>query len=118
YQNFARFYQFAKPLLSNPKFLRVGLTGSRASLAEIKFDKRLMDDFGVLNQTHLLEAPPDKEEEKKQFQTYIDVGSLGPNFYFGHFIHTTDDMLRKTAAAGSGMSWQPLSNGRLASGIA
>ena len=77
-----------------------------------------MDEFGVLNQTHYLEAPPDKDQEQKLFQNFIDAGSLGPNLYFGHFIHTTDEILKKSAAAGSGMSWQPLSNGRLASGIA
>jgi hypothetical protein len=32
-------------------------------------------------------------------------------------LDTTDYMLAMTAAPGSGMSWQPLSNGRLASGI-
>jgi 5-methylthioadenosine/S-adenosylhomocysteine deaminase len=118
HQSFVRFYGLAKPHLSNPKFLRIGITGSGATLALAKLDKRLMDDFGVLNQTHYLEAPIEKEEQQKLFQNFIDAGSLGPNLFFGHFIHTTDEILKKTAAAGSGMSWQPLSNGRLASGIA
>jgi len=118
YQSFARFYSFAKPHLGNPKLLRTGITGSRVTLAETKLAKRLMDEFGVLNQTHYLEAPPDKDQEQKLFQNFIDAGSLGPNLFFGHFIHTTDEILKKSAAAGSGMSWQPLSNGRLASGIA
>jgi 5-methylthioadenosine/S-adenosylhomocysteine deaminase len=118
YQAFVRFYFLAKPHLSNPKLLRTGITGSRVTPAEAKLAKRLMDEFGVLNQTHYLEAPPDKDQEQKLFQNFIDAGSLGPNLYFGHFIHTTDEILKKTGAAGSGMSWQPLSNGRLASGIA
>jgi cytosine/adenosine deaminase-related metal-dependent hydrolase len=59
-----------------------------------------------------------KEELQKQFRNFIDAGTLGPNQYFGHFIHTNEAMLKETAAAGSGMSWQPLSNGRLGSGIA
>jgi cytosine/adenosine deaminase-related metal-dependent hydrolase len=118
YQGFARFYSIAKPHLSDPKLLRLGFTGLRTTLAEAKLGKRLMDEFGVLNQTHYLEAPLDTEQEQKLFQNFIDAGSLGPNLYFGHFIHTTDEILQKSAAAGSGMSWQPLSNGRLASGIA
>ena len=118
YQAFVRFYAFAKPHLANPKFLRLGITGGRATLADVKLDKREMDEFGVLNQAHLLEAPPEKEEEQRQFQNFIDAGALGPNLYFGHFIHTNDEILKASAAAGSGMSWQPLSNGRLASGIA
>jgi cytosine/adenosine deaminase-related metal-dependent hydrolase len=118
YQSFVRFYSVARPHLSDPKLLRLGFTGLRTTLAEAKLGKRLMGEFGVLNQTHYLEAPPDKEQEQKLFQNFIDADSLGPNLFFGHFIHTTDEILQKTAAAGSGMSWQPLSNGRLASGIA
>jgi cytosine/adenosine deaminase-related metal-dependent hydrolase len=59
-----------------------------------------------------------KEEVQKHFQNFIDAGTLGPNQFFGHFIHTNDEIVTKTAAAKSGMSWQPLSNGRLGSGIA
>lgn len=118
YQSFLDYHAFAKPHLNNPKFLRLGITGQGATLEQTKFDKRLMDEFGVLNETHFLEFPVGKEEQQKNFQNFIDAGTLGPDQFFGHFIHTTDDMLKKVAAAGSGMSWQPLSNGRLASGIA
>ncbi len=38
-------------------------------------------------------------------------------FLFGHFIHTTPFILAETARANAGMSWNPLSNGRLASGV-
>jgi 5-methylthioadenosine/S-adenosylhomocysteine deaminase len=117
YQSFRRFHEFAEPHLSNPKFLRLGTTGSYQTPELARLDRRLMDDFGVLTQTHYLEAPEDKKYQNL-FQNIVDAGSLGPNLFFGHFIHTNDDILRKTAAAGSGMSWQPLSNGRLASGIA
>lgn len=117
YQNFVRFRELAQPDFKNPKFLRMGITGARAPLADVKLDKRLVDEFGVLNQAHYLEAPVGLQQEQEYFQNFIDAGSLGPNLYFGHFVHTTDDILKKTAAAGSGMSWQPLSNGRLASGI-
>jgi cytosine/adenosine deaminase-related metal-dependent hydrolase len=86
-----------------------------------------MDDFGALNQTHFLSEVYrltrdgrrlGLEDVQKGFQNFIDAGTLGPNQFFGHFIHTNDAMLEKTAAAGSGMAWQPLSNGRLGSGIA
>ena len=43
---------------------------------------------------------------------------LGPDVSFGHFIHPDDSILKSVAAAGSGMVWNPMSNGRLASGIA
>jgi cytosine/adenosine deaminase-related metal-dependent hydrolase len=48
----------------------------------------------------------------------LSSGILGPSLFFGHFIHTDDYILQQTAKAGAGMSWQPLSNGRLASGVA
>ncbi len=118
YQSFLRYYAYAKPHLKDPTFLRLGITGQGAALEQTKFDKRLMDEFGALNETHFLESPLSKEQQQERFQNFIDAGTLGPNQYFGHFIHTTDDMLKKVAAAHSGMSWQPLSNGRLASGIA
>lgn len=127
YQSFLRYYDFAKQYFNDSKFLRVGLFGDGALLEHARFDKRLMDQFGVLNQTHFLSEAysltPDgnrigKEEVQKRFQNFIDANTLGPNQYFGHFIHTNDAMLKQTAAAGSGMSWQPLSNGRLGSGIA
>jgi 5-methylthioadenosine/S-adenosylhomocysteine deaminase len=118
YNNFARFDQIATSLLRESRLLRVGIAGSKESLREVKFDKRLMEDFGVLNQTHLLEAPNLREQEQRDFKNFVSTGSLGPDFYFGHFIHTTDEMLERVAEAGSGMSWQPLSNGRLAAGVA
>lgn len=118
YRSFLDYHAFARPHLDNPKFLRLGITGQGAALEQTKLDKRLMDEFHVLNETHYLEYPLGKEEQQKLFQNFIDAGTLGPDQFFGHFIHTNDAMLRQVAAAGGGMSWQPLSNGRLASGIA
>ena len=127
YQTFLRYYDFAKPYLNNPRFLRLGIAGDGGRLEYTKFDKRLMSNSETLNQTHFLSEAYrltadggriGKEEVQKQFQNFVDAGTLGPNQYFGHFIHTSEVMLKQTAAAGSGMSWQPLSNGRLGSGIA
>lgn len=127
FESFVRYHDFARRFSSDPKFLRVGLFGDGATLENTKFDKRIMDEFGALNQTHFLSEAYritldgrrlGKEEVQKQFQNFVDAGTLGPNQYFGHFIHTNEAMLQQTAAARAGMSWQPLSNGRLGSGIA
>jgi cytosine/adenosine deaminase-related metal-dependent hydrolase len=127
YNAFLRFYEFAKPHMKHPAWLRLGISGDGGSLEYAKFDKSLMDEFGALNQAHFLSEAYrlmndgrrlGKEEVQKQFRNFIDAGTLGPNQFFGHFIHTNDEIVTKTAAAGSGMSWQPLSNGRLGSGIA
>jgi 5-methylthioadenosine/S-adenosylhomocysteine deaminase len=127
YQSFLRYYDFAKRYLDDPRFLRLGISGDGGSLEFARFDRRLMDEFGALNQAHFLSEAYrltadgrrlGKEEVQQHFQNFIDAGTLGPNQFFGHFIHTNDAIVAQTAAAGAGMSWQPLSNGRLGSGIA
>ena len=127
HESFRSYYEYAKDHFKDPQFLRLGITGSGQSLEDATFDKRLMDEFGALNQAHFLSEAYyiardgrrlGKEEVQRNFQNFIDAGTLGPDQYFGHFIHTNESIIEKTAAAGSAMSWQPLSNGRLGSGIA
>jgi 5-methylthioadenosine/S-adenosylhomocysteine deaminase len=77
-----------------------------------------MRRHGLLNQPHFLETPHDVELQRSKFAWYADAGALGPDLVFGHFIQTTDEIIAAAAAAGCGMSWQPMSNGRLASGVA
>lgn len=98
--------------------LRMAISGSAGSAESVAIDAGFMRDYGLSNQTHYLEFPVDKEKQRENFRYVLDAGILGPDFYFGHFIHTDEPMLKAVAAAGSGMSWNPLSNGRLASGIA
>jgi len=81
-------------------------------------EKQEMDEFHIGNQTHYLEPPDTVAAEQSKFQWMTESGLLGPTLYFGHFIHTTDAILDATAAAHAGMCWNPLSNGRLASGVA
>lgn len=118
YAELLEFMELVRPHFEDPRFLRLAISGTADDENEVRFDKRLMDELGVLNQTHYLEWPLEKARQQQNFATFVEVGTLSPNQYFGHFIHTTPEMLRATAAAGSGMSWNPLSNGRLASGIA
>ncbi|MCA0145297.1 amidohydrolase family protein [Blastococcus sp. LR1] len=77
-----------------------------------------MRRHGLLNQPHFLETPHEVELQQSKFGWYRDAGALGPDLVFGHFIQTTDEIIAEAAAAGCGMSWQPMSNGRLASGVA
>lgn len=77
-----------------------------------------MRRHGLLNQPHFLETPHEVELQQSKFGWYRDAGALGPDLVFGHFIQTTDAIIAEAAAAGCGMSWQPMSNGRLASGVA
>ncbi|WP_156036424.1 amidohydrolase family protein [Blastococcus sp. URHD0036] len=77
-----------------------------------------MRRHGLLNQPHFLETAQDVELQQSKFAWYADAGALGPDLVFGHFIQTSDEIIAAAAAAGCGMSWQPMSNGRLASGVA
>jgi 5-methylthioadenosine/S-adenosylhomocysteine deaminase len=127
YDSFVAYHDYAKDYFKHPQFLRLGITGSGQALEDALFDKRLMDEFGALNQTHFLSEAYyitrsgkrlGKEEVQDNFKNFIEAGTLGKDQYFGHFIHTNDEIIEKSVAAGSAMSWQPLSNGRLGSGIA
>ncbi|MGC2618942.1 MAG: amidohydrolase family protein, partial [Acidobacteriaceae bacterium] len=75
-------------------------------------------EFHLGNQTHYVEAPEDQGEQRSKFRWMMDSGLLNQQMIFGHFIHTDDFILQQTAKAGASMSWNPLSNGRLASGVA
>lgn len=88
----------------------------RADAAE--FEVAAMRRFGVTNQAHFLESPEQIAEQRAKFALYRDAGALGPDMMFGHFIQTTPEIIEETVAGGASMSWQPASNGRLASGVA
>ena len=88
----------------------------RPEAAEIEVEA--MRRFGVTNQAHFLESPEAVPLQQSKFALYRDAGALGPDMMFGHFIQTTPEIIEQAAAGGASMSWQPASNGRLASGTA
>jgi len=88
----------------------------RRDTAELEVEA--MRRFGVINEAHFLETREEVELQRSKFEWYAEAGALGPDLIFGHFIQTTPEIIDRAADAGAGMSWQPASNGRLASGIA
>jgi 5-methylthioadenosine/S-adenosylhomocysteine deaminase len=105
----------------DPHFLSVMINGSTAFVdtpEEATIEATLMREFHVGNQSHYLEPPDLIREEQDKFPWFEKAGLLGPGLIFGHFIHTTPEIIAKTAAAHGAMAWNPLSNGRLASGVA
>jgi len=120
----ARLKAFLDWIATQPKssqLLSVMLNGSTSfneTYDQAVAEKAMMDEFHLGNQSHYLEPPDTVEAERAKFKWFEDSGLLGPTLYFGHFIHANDAILAKVAAAHSGMSWNPLSNGRLASGVA
>jgi 5-methylthioadenosine/S-adenosylhomocysteine deaminase len=115
---FLKFLDFAKPYGTSPLLLKLSISGSAASKEAVALDHALVQEFGLVNQTHYLEYPRELEEQRAQFRFFLETKALGPTLYFGHFIHTDDEILAAVGKAGGGMSWNPLSNGRLASGLA
>ncbi|WP_210508482.1 amidohydrolase family protein [Naasia sp. SYSU D00057] len=89
---------------------------SRPDAAELEVEA--MRRFGITNQAHFLETREEVDVQRAKFDLYVRAGALGPDLVFGHFIQTTPQIIETAAAGGSGMSWQPASNGRLASGVA
>ncbi|MGW9114881.1 amidohydrolase family protein [Microbacterium sp. NPDC055683] len=77
-----------------------------------------MDRHGIGNQAHLLETAEALDQQRAKLDWYRDAGALRPGFLAGHFIHPDDAIVDLLADAGAGMVWQPMSNGRLGSGIA
>ena len=109
---------------SQPKsntFLWVMINGGTAfnnTYQQAVMEKALMDEFHLGNETHYLEPPETQYEEQSKFRWFMDSGLLSRQLIFGHFIHTNSFILAESGKAGAAMSWNPLSNGRLASGVA
>ena len=78
-----------------------------------------MDEFHLMNQSHYLEPPElaTQKEERDKFRWFVDSGLLSNQLIFGHFIHADDAILQQTAKHGVAIVWNPLSNGRMASGV-
>ncbi len=83
-----------------------------------ELEAQMMRELGVSNQAHFVETAENIAFQQAKFSWYDDAGALGARFLFGHFVHPTDAMVERAAAAGCAMVWQPTSNGRLGSGVA
>ncbi len=116
-----RIVRFAGRFADNPRFLKMAISGwvqRSAGIESAHREVRLMRRFGLMNQAHFLESPERVPEQQAKFAWYRDAGALGPDFVFGHFIHTTPEIVRETAKSGACMCWQPAANGRIGSGTA
>ncbi|MBD0863536.1 amidohydrolase family protein [Gordonia sp. zg691] len=89
-----------------------------SSPATAERERALMDRYGITNQAHFVETAEQIEIQQAKFDWYDAAGVLGPGFAFGHFVHPTEEMVARVRETGSAVVWQPMSNGRLGSGIA
>jgi 5-methylthioadenosine/S-adenosylhomocysteine deaminase len=103
------------------KLLSVMINGGTAfdeTPQQAVLEAALMKHYGVSNQSHYLEQPETQVADREMFKWFTDSGLLTDKMIFGHFIHTDPAILAATGQAHAAMSWNPLSNGRLASGVA
>ena len=120
--DFEAFYAHVRAAPKGPTFLGVAL-GGYSCVADDKdyamTEGGIMSRYGLYNQAHYLEPADPKQvsAQRARFDWFSDSGELGPRLSFGHLVHADDAILGRIAAAGAGMVWNPLSNGRLASGI-
>lgn len=83
----------------------------------------LARQYGVRLHTHLAET---RDEERYTLERYhmrpleylASLGWTGPDVWFAHGIHFNDEELRELARTGTGVAHCPISNMKLASGVA
>jgi 5-methylthioadenosine/S-adenosylhomocysteine deaminase len=119
-QHLKVFLDWAGAQPKSPAFLSVMLNGATAfnnTYQQAVMEAALMKEFNLGNESHYLEPPETQAEDRSKFRWFIDSGLLTKRMIFGHFIHTDPYIIAQTGHAGAAMSWNPLSNGRLASGV-
>jgi cytosine/adenosine deaminase-related metal-dependent hydrolase len=124
-ENVRSFIGLTKTIPGRELMLKISVASiaMRWTEEESKFEfevLKMFPEFGMDMEMHYLEPPPNVPRtiyERSNFAWLKKYGVLGPNITFAHFIHPTDEILKESAAAGATMSWNPLSNGRLASGL-
>ena len=115
------FIDWTRTQPSSSRFLKIMLSGAGAYAAnanQVRSEARIMRKLGIGNQQHFLETAMDQYKERSKFRWFMESGILGPNLIWGHFVHPNPFILEQTAKFHVGVSWNPLSNGRLASGVA
>jgi cytosine/adenosine deaminase-related metal-dependent hydrolase len=118
---FGEVMNYAKTTVPQDRYLGGSVYGAvqwSTSPVTAERERAMMDRHGVTNQAHFVETAEQLDIQQAKFTWYDDAGVLGPDFAFGHFVHPTDPMVERAARTGCAMVWQPMSNGRLGSGIA
>ena len=102
-----------RPLLG----LSINATGIFSKSDRLAREIALAKSLGLTVQVHYLEPAASQVEDRAAWPKFKAAGAVFPGLSFAHFIHPDDEILHEAAAAGAAMIWNPLSNGRLASGL-
>lgn len=84
---------------------------------EMRAEAELLTEYGIGKHLHYLEDPAAADRQRADFPLLLATGSIGPDTVFAHFIHTTPEIVAEAGKRGAAMAWNPLSNGRLGSGV-
>lgn len=119
---FDDFVETIKPYRKDPHFLKLSLAKSglmsHGGEKTIDTEAEIALANGLDIQMHYLEPRIDQEAQRAAFPKIVSSGALKAGLMYAHFIHTDDEIVRTSGQAGARMIWNPLSNGRLASGLA
>ncbi len=119
---FADFAAASAPYRADPHFLKLSIAKSglmsHGGEASIDTEAAIALEHGLDIQMHYLEPKVDEEAQRAMFPKIVSSGALKAGLMYAHFIHTDDEIVRVSGQAGARMIWNPLSNGRLASGLA
>ena len=106
--------QADRPLLG----LSINAVGIHAAPDILAREITLAKELGLTVQAHYLEPAVSQIADRAAWATFKSAGAVFSGMSFAHFIHPDDAILRDAATAGAAMIWNPLSNGRLGSGLA
>jgi len=77
----------------------------------------LARELGLTVQLHYLEPSAEAAADRANWPKLREAAVLGRNVSFAHFIPVDPTILAETSKVGNAMIWNPLSNGRLGSGL-
>jgi 5-methylthioadenosine/S-adenosylhomocysteine deaminase len=120
---FVAFKAMTDKYSESPLFLRLALAknghlGRIIGHSEFPIEVRIAKEFGLPLQVHFLESSFYQKQNRNDFEYMKQAGALEIPLMYGHFIHSDDSIIQQSAQAGAAAIWNPLSNGRLASGLA
>jgi len=121
--DFLAFKAMTDTYRDHPSFLRLALAknghlGRVAGHSQFPTEVRIAKEFGLPLQVHFLESSFYQKQNRHDFQYIKDSGGLDVPLVFAHFVHADDRIIEESVKAGAVAIWNPLSNGRLASGLA
>ncbi|MFC0116315.1 amidohydrolase family protein [Kibdelosporangium aridum] len=106
-----------KELDTNPlAHLMIGTHPANWNVANVEASQQLAQELGVPLNVHLLESKADPATD--QMGVLRRAGALRPGLLANHVVHATDAELDELAAHDVRIAHNPLSNMRLASGVA